>query len=288
MSDTEIEFHRRATRERVGPFDVHGGRFAIECNEPDMAAQLEVPLGDLRAPADPAASQLVVYTVDRHGPAWASHPWGVWRDGTPCETALTPASVIPYVLWEITRLLLENVSPDVPVHAGAIALDGKSVLLVGTPGGRTARLTASLMGRGWGYLSDEVTALRLGGDQVVVEPFWRPLKVRRREAVDDRLGADEETTFVPASSLGSLSPAAPLAAIVLPVFSSGNSDDVGALSPADTLARLTEHLPVRGAPGRRAFTALISVAETLPGHALRIHDLDEADTQLRGLVGSMP
>ena len=272
----------------MGPFAVHGMSFVIESNEPGMAAEIDKRLRDLRAVSDGASP--VVYTVDRHRPPWASHPWGVWRDGEPCETTLVPTYVVAYVLWEITRLLLENVSPHVPIHSGAVTLDGRAMVLAGRSHAGKSTLTAWLTTRGWGFLTDEVATLDLSGGRPVVEPFWRPVGVRRRGPLENVIPEDDtdDPALVPASTLGSLASAAPLAVVVLPVYSPGHSHDLEPLTPAETLMGLTEHLPLLRQQGRRSFASVAAVAESVPGYALRVDDLDEAEGRLRDLMAGLP
>ena len=285
MSEQSLPRAHEGERVRVGPFSMSDTSFAIESNEHAMAAELDSRLRDLRV--DHADGWPTVFTVDRNGPPWASHPWGVWRDGGACETSLAPAAVLPFLLWEITRLLIENVATDVPVHGSAVTLDGKSVLLVGG-GVRAARLAAALVASGWGYQSHDVTVLRNGDDQVLVRPFWRPIEVHRGEGLDHVLGTSEESTTLPVSTLGTLAPPTPLAVVVLATFSRGHAHDTQPLSPAETLAGMCEELPLRGAQGRRSFTALAPVAESVPGYSLRFDDVAEAEGRLRDLMRSLP
>jgi hypothetical protein len=252
-----------------------------------MAAELDARLRDLRV--EIADGSPVVYTVDRHGPPWASHPWVVWRDGEPCETTLAPTYVVDYLLWEITRLLLENVAPHVPIHSGAVTVDGRAMVLAGRTQGGKSTLTAWLATRGWGFLSDEVAILDLSGHQPAVQPFWRPVGIRRGGPLESVIPVDDtdDPALVPASTIGSLSSAAPLSAMVLPVYSPGHAGEPEPLTPAETLVGLTEHLPLLRQQGRQAFAAMARFAEAVPGYSLRVDDLDEAERRLRGLMGSL-
>ena len=284
MPPQTLSLTHERERSRVGPFAVHGTSFVIESNEPSMAADLDARLRDLRV--EIADGSPIVYTVDRHGPPWASHPWGVWRDGEPCETTLIPTYVVDYLLWEITRLLLENVAPHVPIISGAVTLDGRAMVLAGPAQAGKATLTTWLATRGWGFLTDEVATLDLSGDCPVFQPFWRPVGIRRGGPLESVVPADDtdDPAVVPASTIGSLSSAAPLSAVVLPAYSPGHAHDLEPLTPAQTLAGLTEHLPLMGQPGRQSFAGLARVAEAVPGYSLRVDDLDEAEERLRALV----
>ena len=269
---------------------MHDAHFAIESNRSDMAARLGKLLGDLRAPAVAPDATPVVYTVDWHGPPWSSHPWGVWRNGEPRATTLVPSAVVEYLLWEITRLLLEHASPDIPAYAGAVARNGKALMLAGRRRTGKSTLTAWLTTRGWGFLTDEVAILGLSGERAVVLPFWRPVGVRRGGPLEHVVADSDidDPALVPASTLGALASATPLAAVVLPMYSPGHSHDLAPLTPAETLVGLTEHLPLLRQQGRQSFAAMVRVADTVPGYSLAVDDLHKAEQQLSDLMGSLP
>lgn len=246
MSSSAVDTPSDEPRIRVGPFVVHGSTLVIDSNEPEMAAELDSRLRDLRPGDGTPGLSPVVYTVDRHGSPWDTHPWGVWRDGEPCQTAIVSSGVVAYVLWEITRLLLENVSPHVPIAAGAVTLEGRALVLAGRPQTGKSTLTAWLTTRGWGFLTDGVATLDVSGQPPGVLPFWRPVAVRPGGPLAHLIaaGGTDDPVLVPASAMGGLSPAAPLAAVVLPTYTPGHAHDLEPLSPAETLVGLAEHLPL--------------------------------------------
>jgi hypothetical protein len=278
---------RAEPRTTVGPFVVDGTPFVIESNRPEMAAAVDARLRDLRT--ESPSGTPVVYTVDHQGPTWHSHPWGVWRDGQPCWATLAPSSVVPYVLWQVTRLVLENVGTDVPVHAAAVTWGDKAVVLAGRPHVRTSTLTAWLLTKGWGFLSDDVAIIDPSGDRAVVRPFWRPIGIGRGGPLDDVIlpGDADNPALVPASLLGERAPATRLAAVVLPAYRPGHAQEPQPMTPAETLVALTEHLPLRREQGRRSFQAMAGVADSVPGFNHAVDDLDVADAHLRALVGGV-
>ena len=66
-----------------------------------------------------------------------------------------------------------ELSPDLLVHAGAVARDGQAVLFPGVSGAGKSTMTAACLRRGFGYLTDEMVAVDLGSGQVKGWP--RPL-----------------------------------------------------------------------------------------------------------------
>ena len=100
--------------------------FVLRSAQSGLLSILSDRLRDLRAPQTPVrndngdkGAELTVFRIARRGPSWHDHPWGLWRDGEPCETVVTDDYIVAYVLWEVTRLVLERAAPLIPVHAAA-------------------------------------------------------------------------------------------------------------------------------------------------------------------------
>ncbi len=278
---------------RTRSFRVRHRRFVVETNSTDLASTVETRFADLAAadngPAtDAGPDAVVVYSVIRHDVS-ASHPWGVWRDGEPCETTVTPGYVVPYVLWELTRLLLESTPPGVPIHAAAATRDGRALVLAGRTHAGKSTLAAWLTHRGWGFLTDEVAVLDLDGGRARVQPFWRPIGVRHGGPLDPLVNRtpDQTESLVPASSIGPLGAEAPLAAFVMPHYSPGDAGDLTPMSPAAALTELTRHLPTLRREGRAFFRSLVPVVESVPSYSLRVDDLDEAEARLTTLMDGL-
>jgi len=271
---------------RCGPFVAGGHAFVIDTNDAELGRLAADRLRDLRMSV--AEGPPTVFLVLRRGPQWLSHPWGLWRDGEPCETELANDYVLAYILWEITRLVLEGTGPNVPIHAGAVVLDGRAIVLAGQSHAGKSTLTAWLTWRGWGFLTDEVAILDVESTfgQAVVRPFWRPVGVRRGGPLDAVVtfpSADPEV-LIPATELGRLAEPAPLAAFVMPSYTPGDAGGLEPMTAAATLRTLAAHLPTLLDGGRRVFRALSSLLETVPAYSLRVDDLDTAEAQLRQLL----
>ena len=274
---------------RVGPYRVHGHGFVIETNVPEMARQLDDRLRDLRTtPADDVDTH---FLVARRGPSWMTHPWGVWRNGQPCETTLTGEYIQPYVLWEVTRLLLETCRPLIPIHAAAVARDGQAIVLAGVSHAGKSTLAGWLTAHGWQFLTDEVALLERRPDgSVWVHPFWRPIGVRRPGPLDDLITppTEDPEVLVPASALGALGQAAPLRAIVLPSRDADVERTLQPQHPASTARELATHLPRLGEDGRAGFRDIVAVVESIPAFALGVDDLTAAAATLATLVEHGP
>ncbi len=173
--------------------------------------------------------------------------------------------------------MLDGRSRYIPVRAAAVAHGGRAVLIAG--GHRTGKstLAASLVRRGWGYISDAVSLIDVAG-RPELRPYWRPF-------------TSAGLTPIPASELGALAGPTPLAAIVIP----RQPDDPGAaerVSPAAVLGPLTAHLPLLE-DARSGFHQLVSVASTVPSWELSFTDDDcgrrrRRDRRRCGVSGPAP
>jgi hypothetical protein len=99
--------------------------------------------------------------------AW---PVTLRTSGTPTLTLgdetrrLGPAGLLEGFVYEITLYaILARVRSHFLAHAGAVARDGRGVVLAGDSGHGKTTLVLELARRGWDFLSDEVAALGRAG-----------------------------------------------------------------------------------------------------------------------------
>ncbi len=182
----------------------------------------------------------------------------------------------------------------VTLHAAAVAIDGRVVLLAGEPGAGKSTLVTALVADGATYLSDEVVgladdgtvlaypkaiALELDADAVLgalatVDDGAPDLRDRHQRLIDPRtLGA----AATPGTAL-------PLAAVVLPTYVPGARGAPAACDPVEALLALLANsfnLAERGAPG---LALLADVAGSVPVVRLEVDDLADAVATVRSVV----
>ena len=279
---------------RIGPFWAAQRRFVIESDDTEILVELDQRLVDLgnhpsSGTSEPTAAP-IVFRLERTGPRWMSHPWALWRDGEPCELTLTHDYVVPYVLWEVTRLVLESATvPIVPMHAAGLVRDGHAIALIGPSHSGKSTLAGWLAKSGWGFLTDEVSLLDTSQWPPVVHPFWRPIGVRRPgplDAVIDEAGAAAEI-LVPASRLDPLADPAPLAALVCPTYTPGADGSPEPMSAAAALTSIADQIPSLGREGSEVFRVLAGVVDTTAAFRMEFDDLDVATEQLASLVDDL-
>jgi hypothetical protein len=283
----DVPISRPDERRRIGPFVAGDRPFVIESPDIGLLDVLDDALGDLRAVAD-AGGGPTIFTIERGGPAWLSHPWALWRDGEPCETTVTGSYIVPYLVWEVTRLVLEGaLAPIVPIHAAAVVRSRKAIVLCGPSHAGKSTLAAWLTHRGWGFLTDEVALLDVVDPAVTtVRPFWRPVGVRRGGPIDAiiHVEGDEPEVLVPASRLGPLGQPSPLIALVCPTYAPGGDGTLTPLTPAAALTTVAGQLPSLARDGAPVFHALAEIVGRVPAFALPVDDLDVAEATLAALV----
>jgi hypothetical protein len=274
----------------AGRFEAGGVAFTVETNRREFAAVVADAFRDLRVRE--ANSAPVVFEVVHRATGPPTNPWGVWRDGEPCELTVSDGYVLAFLLWEVTRLMFERTGERVHLHGAALVRNGRAIVLAGRSEAGKSTLACWLTHRGWGFLTDE--AALVNPDTLVVEPFWRPIGVRRPGPLDAILpdgapgGHGDHELLVPASTIGALAPAAPLAALAFPVLTREEAPTVSPLSPAAALVELTAHFPGLVEEGRAGFRRLAGLVRVVPAHELRFFDLDDAERMLRRLVSDRP
>lgn len=171
-------------------------------------------------------------------------------------------------LWGMPSLLTFLNRGDLPLHAGAVDMDGAAVLFGGpTRHGKTT-LAASLFDHGYRLLSEDLSCVTRSGD-VIPGPTMIRLRHDMAEAMDVRsttpVGKDEERTHLamtgPEAEDSSI---VPLSAILLLEV----ADDIGLtrVDPMEALPSLwqiTFHLPIDD-HSRWIFDRITELATTVP------------------------
>lgn len=128
-------------------------------------------------------------TIDSHPDAgyrlWARH-FGLARlSPSGDRIACSPPDVEP---WNWQRFLVGRILPWAAVlrgleafHASGVAIDGRAVAFVGPTGGGKTSLALRLVGRGAGFLTDDVLALEERGGGLLAHPGAGVAAVREAE-----------------------------------------------------------------------------------------------------------
>lgn len=191
--------------------------------------------------------------------------------------------------------LLNRASTGIALHAGAVACGDKTILLPGQSGAGKSTLTAWLVSRGCSYLTDELIFIASDDANGIAYfnrpvclkptsvPLIAPLLTHRQQTgiLLDRHGAVIPHRFLRQSS----SPAEPSTSlIILPSYQPNLESELESVSKARLGPILMGcHVNARNLADH-GFRKLLSLAGTTPAYRLRYASLQDAETQIGGLL----
>lgn len=164
-------------------------------------------------------------------------------DGKPVGFPLRVEDMFVALTTDINHRAIASRPQRLMLHAGAVSVRGRAILLPGQSGAGKTTLTAALLSVGCDYLTDEAVSLDL--DTLEVEPYAKPLSLD--PASYETLGIDaEEWTargVVPPSYFGRVTapPRSRAAVIVFPRFEQGARTSMRPLTRAEALIELANN-----------------------------------------------
>ena len=177
------------------------------------------------------------------------------------------------------------------LHSAAVASGGLCVLLPGATGAGKTTLAAFLSGRGFGYMTDELTFVADGS--ITVDAFVRPLKIKTdgntmpRDQVplpvlDSELlvGAGDVLVVADARAVAPPRDRAALGSIVFPRFRRRSRFHFEPLSAAETALRLMRCTLNGQGLHDHGFDAVSRLASAVPGYALHYSSLHQVESHL--------
>lgn len=184
-------------------------------------------------------------------------------DDSPAARHADPRVAVGAVVEHLNRRVLETTRDAVLVHAGAVELEGRGILVSAPSGSGKTTLTAALLARGAAYLTDETAVVDAATLQL--RPYPKPLSVKASgHRLFDELGVPLQGTgpwLVPAGALGARTGApCPVEVVVLPRRS--DHDHLESLSRAQGLVELAKQAFPLGPTARERFLLLGRLAES--------------------------
>jgi len=204
-------------------------------------------------------------------------------------------AVLPKLEREINQWLVRALSERVLLHAAAVTTLGKAILLPGCAGSGKTTLTAELVRRGAGYLTDELVIMNEETCSVI--PFPKALSIKRGslrffDALDLRpKGAPHDRVwYLDPEKLRMDSVVrrpASIGWVVFPAFQPGSATRLSRLTAGEaTLALFTNLVSV--SPNKTAILDfLIVLANSVPAFRLVFCDLHDACRVLRKIAGDI-
>ena len=189
-------------------------------------------------------------------------------------------SLVPCLEAEITQFLVRTLSNRVLLHAACVTRGGRAVVMPGESGRGKTTLSATLVRRGCGYLSEELTLVDLSSRTIT--PFPKAFSLKPPSfgllegLVPDPAGAGSEPIWhLDPEDLrpGSVATeAAPVDWVVFPFFEAGTDLRLEALTPGETTLGLFENMVNVARHKAAGLDVLIAIAMNAAGYRLRFAD----------------
>ena len=202
------------------------------------------------------------------------------------------------LIGALNQAVLELVNPGVDwlamIHGGAIARNGRGIVLPAACGSGKTTLVAHLLPRGYDYLADDLIALAAPHGRIVPLPL--PLSVKQG-SWDLLAGAYPEITQAPryetarGQSRQLVPPAnadrdpVPLRAFVFPKYAAGAATTLTRITPLEALERLLGDRMWLGYPlQQRHVETFIAWLEDKPAYDLVHGDAADAARRIEDIV----
>ncbi|WP_291986800.1 HprK-related kinase A [Candidatus Accumulibacter sp. ACC007] len=207
------------------------------------------------------------------------------------------AQALPHFEWGVNWCFAQRFNQHVLLHAGALALGDRAVIMAAPPGAGKSTLTAAMMLRGFRMLSDEFGVLcpRTGK----LWPMLKPVALKNR-AVDVIRDYADNAILGPlykGTRKGDVAHLAPLAAsvdarqrparpclLLFPSFRDGATLNIRRLPGEEAFARVAFNSFNYALLGQISFAAVAEVVAACPAFALEYSKLDEAIEAIRTMI----
>lgn len=270
--------------------------FVVRCASTDLRDTIENLFGDL-----PTGDE----TADTAEMALTETPDGEWNIRFADEDRWTgqPADwCAAKLITDVSRLALDADPDRLHLHAAALALDGKGVLISAESGTGKTTLAVAMARRGWTYVSDEMVAFEV--DDRIARGFAKPLSLKPGghallpgviDAAVPLASRDDDEPWVHLRA-SSLAPAVddhvePAAIVILQRLADAPVDVERlpvALHPVDAVVALMSQTMDPGRFGPDAVTVLARLAARCRCVALAVGPIESSVAAVASAVESSP
>ena len=219
----------------VGSYRALDFRFDVEVAAAPFRSVVRHTLADLSS-REPAAHHYRLGAVP--GPTGLLAV--VSRDGQHVVGPSPISDALAHLVTNVNLGVLSSCPDKLLLHAGAVSLGGRGLLLPGPSGAGKSTLTAALVSRGFGYLSDEAAAIDPAW--LEIEPYPKPLSLRARslELLAHKVGtghAEGTDRVIPSSVLRARAVSRPVPPrfLVFPCYEPGTSTTLTPMSRAEAM-----------------------------------------------------
>ena len=222
----------------------------------------------------------------------------ITRDGEVLAEPQVRTRVLEVLQWGINRHIIDRACEDMLLlHAGAVARDGRALAITGPSTAGKSTLTAALLLRGFGYLTDEAAHIT---PDLTISGYAKPLTLDRgswplfeslRPKLDGPLAGYMDGQWqVPVQHVTEVVNESRLHAVVITGYRPDADNDLTELSPSEALAGVAQGVFVpagRQLPGSM-LQQLAGIVERVRVFRLTSGDLEWAAATVSGLLDPRP
>lgn len=259
----------------------------------DLRELLAAAFSPLLEPGDAISS--VSRLIEVHHAPTSRPAFAIYCDGRLLATCHGLADARRITLQAVLLALHGESRVTAILHAAAVVIGGRVILLAGATGSGKSTLTAALTARGAVYLGDDLIALDQSGQAVGGLPLAASIKAGSFAIASrlhpGRFGSRVFTLGARSVRYLDLSRAAcsynggmlPVGVLILPHFNAGSGLEVVPITPEDVFSELiSTGTEIVGAP--RSIKPLVRLIMQHPSVSLRYGDLDTAVAQVFSIV----
>jgi hypothetical protein len=208
--------------------------------------------------------------------------------------ASSVASVLDWILWDVSQNALGRIDGFLAVHAGAVSWAGRCLIMPAPPDSGKTTLTAALVSNGYDYLTDE--AALINPSTGLVHPFLRPLSLEQgsvgavpgliERIPADLLDSDQRLHHLSAEDLrrGAFGVTSRIAWVVAPSYRRGSATTLEPISRAEAVALMARNSLNFTRFGGRGVRVLELATRDASFHRLSVGDLAPAVRLIRRLT----
>ena len=250
----------------LGPLAFGDVAVTIGTDIPELAsylgnrlAQMHVPNGWVSGDNDQSV-WIVNHGLDDSGSC------SIYVNGRRNMRGIDRSRAVEQLLHVLNLAAISNTRESILLHAGAVELKGRVVVIAGVSGQGKSTLTAALVRSGFSYVTDELVII--DPSTRFVRPYLKPLDLGAESLKMLDLDPDDEFAIdkkhVVPSEVGAVSTGGRVALIVILDPDAGEMDEIESLGPVDALTTM------------------------LPNVFAETHDSPDSLDQLADLCASVP
>lgn len=270
----------------IGSFAALDARIGVICDDTEITRWIGSVLAPLQCDTPPDTAIRVAAVGDA---------WTVQVGDSEAVTLGSRLSAALRAIGEVNNLAVNSVPDDLVLHAGAVADDGRGVLLPGGSNHGKSTLTTALVADGFSYLTDEAAAVTDGRrirpftKSIALDPGSFPLfpSLAPDGGLEGlaRAVACREWHIDPAR-VGPLSGPVPVAAVVCPQWRAGAATRVSPVEPVEALQLLLGDAFDFSVGGQAVFARLVELVESVPVVKLSYGDTAAAIVAVRKILAA--